>query len=177
MQARNIRLPGTEVRVWSDSTNGVSFAGNVNLTIDELNIDYSNSRAFDTINNSFEAFAPNSGGDGPRSGSGGFNGNADGSTQGLINLTDIKVANLGLGVFPYLPLTFGSIDNGVGNQPGFFVEIPLLSQSDSANFYANVPKTDISIGGFQLGDGINNNIGSAEITGVRIQHLRIELGS
>ena len=190
IQAKNIRAPGTELRVFADATNGVSFAGNVNLSIDELSIDYANSRSFDTVNNSFEAFAPNSTGDGPRSGSGFGSGSntSDGSVQGVIKLGDIKVANLSLGAFPYLPLTFGSIPNG-SDQPGFFVEIPLLAPENAAAFYANVPKTDISIGTFELGslgseadgDPLSLlqqpfNVGSAEITGIRIQQLRIALG-
>jgi hypothetical protein len=183
VQAKGIRLPSTELRVWSDSTKGFSFKGNINLSIDELNIDYSNSRPYNTITQSYEAFAPNSGGDGPRSGSG-FTG-ADGSKQGVIKLTDISVTNLALGVFPSSGLTFGSIDNGVSNQPGFYVDMPLwtATQANGATgYYAEVPKTDISIGGFELGRTVADpllgySIGPAAITGVRIQHLRIELGS
>lgn len=180
VQAKDIKAPGSELRMWSDATKGASFASNINLTIDELNIDYSNSRAYNTITQSYEAFAPNSGGDGPRSGTGAFSGSADGSTRGLIKLTDIRVANLGLGVFPSSGLTFGSIHNGASSQPGFYLEMPAWTAAQTnggAGYYATVPKTDISIGGFQLGDGANNNIGSATITGVRIQHLRIELGT
>ena len=223
VQVKNLRLPGTELMVWSNNTDvqtgaqtgpgtfvdggadlGVSFATKVNLSIGELNIDLANSRAYDSLNESYEAFAPNSTGDGPRSGSG-FTG-SDGSVQGLIKLTDIEVTNLSLGVFPYMPLHFGSIDNGAGNKPGFFVEMPMLSSNPTVynEFYTNVAKADISIGGFQLGrfgtgttsvvsagelgNPVANggsyiptqtgySIGSAAITGLRVQHLRIELGS
>jgi hypothetical protein len=203
VQAKNIRIPDSYIRVWSNNTNlkegasgfvnggddvGASFAGNLNLTIGELNIDYSNSRGYNTITQSYEAFAPNSGvtassttGDGPLSGSGfvSTNGNSNGSTRGLLKLTNISISNLSMGVFPYMPLHFGSLDNGVGNQPGFFVEVPMLSNDPTLynDFYANVPKTNISVGSFQLGDGANRNIGSANLTGVRIQHLKVELGS
>ena len=207
IQAKNIRAPGTELRVFADATNGVSFAGNVNLSIDELSIDYANSRSFDTVNNSFEAFAPNSTGDGPRSGSGFGSGSntSDGSVQGVIKLGDIKVANLSLGVFPGSGLSFGSIDNpgndpltGKRNQPGFYLEMPAWTAAQACGtcavgstdgYYGSVPKTDISIGRFELGslgseaagDPLSLlqqpfNVGSAEITGIRIQQLRIALG-
>ena len=197
---KNLKLPNTSMRLWSNNTQlrtgasgfanggqpiGLSIETVTNLTADELYFDAANSRNYNSSTATYQAFAPNSTNDGPRSGSSGFAGNSDGRLKGVMRLSNVSITNMRLGWFPLLPLHFGSIDKGASTKPEFYLEMPLLPNVASTyNAFYALPKANISIGSVEMGTatsaaGDTNlyNVGSLSIQGLRVQHLRIQTGS
>jgi hypothetical protein len=129
--------------------------------------------------------------------SGRFNGglgNANhADNKSRVELENVSIQNLTMGFFNDLPLVFGSIDRTSGGNdkaPDFYIEAPMVPNDTGASgiatlFYANSPKANISIDRVQLGTSSSgSNVPfyagqsaakpAVSITGLRIQHLRIE---
>ena len=203
---QNIKLTGSAVRLWGSrelsssvkevdpltgvpsTTNynggkpvGLGFAGLVNATLD-IAASVANSDAI-REDEPYKKFpgggtANDTYGTGPH------------GRGGVILANGITVSNLGLGFFPYMPLSFGSIDDPTpGEAPNFYIEVPSLPNDPTitAAFYNRTqhPKANISIQQLALGNNASNTdfffLGDASgaqkamnIQGLNIQHLRIQ---
>jgi len=226
VKARNIKLEDTSFRLWGsgpldssiktvDTTTGLPTAtaynsgaklgvvssGIINASFD-LDIDYANSRAI-TQSEQYKKFPCTSCGwdtaaDTPR--------NLEGAVtfpQSQTKLIGVKIENLRLGYYPYLPTVVGSIErSGASNAPDFFVETPMIPNNSAiycsiydagggcggvASTKANISIQRIQMGTpssnpadpqyatpFFLGHSSNTSRPALEMTGVRVQHLRIE---
>lgn len=164
---------------------GMALESTANISLGSLEVNTRNSRGFNIKNETYKAFAPFSTFDTVDK--------SEDSDRGAIKLSDVEITNLQTGWFPHMPLFFGSINrDGTSTNaadgcnassecaPGFFVATPVLPNIPAVynEFYNDIPKANVSIGAIQLGKDLSDNIfdlGSIEVRGIRVQHLRLEI--